>query len=210
MYEGVYDDLTQKQVEILLFIKSQIQKQGYPPTVRDICKGANIKSTSTVYNNLNTIEEKGYIKKDPVKTRALTIVDQEDDFLLAKKKTIDVPILGRVTAGTPILAVENIEDTYPVSIDLVKGHESFVLKVNGESMIDAGILDNDLVLVHRQSDADNGDIVVALLDDEATIKRFFREKDTIRLQPENQSMEPIYSKDVKILGKVHSLFRNTF
>lgn len=210
MYEEeMYDDLTQKQIEVLLFVKSEIQRQGYPPTVRDICKGANIKSTSTVHSYLNEIAEKGYIRKDPTKTRALEIIDKNDDFLLVKKKTVDIPIVGKVTAGEPILAVENIEDTYPVPFDLVDGHDAFILKVKGESMIDAGILDDDLVLVHKQSQAKNGDIVVALLnDEEATIKRFFKEDDTIRLQPENEFMDPIYSQNVKILGKVKTLFRN--
>lgn len=203
----MYEDLSQKQLEILLYIKSEIQRQGYPPAVREICKGVGLKSTSTVHAHLETLESKEYIRKDPSKPRAIEILDKNDDFLLTKKKTVDIPILGKVTAGTPILAVENIEDTYPVPLDLVEGHEVFMLKIRGESMIDAGILDGDLVLVKKQTTAKNGDIIVALLDDEATIKRFFKEKDTIRLQPENQSMEPIYSKDVIVLGKAINLFR---
>lgn len=203
----MYEDLTQKQIEILLYIKSEIQRQGYPPSVRDICKGVNLKSTSTVHSHLEKIESKGYIRKDPTKPRAIEILDKNDDFLLIQKKTIDVPILGRVTAGVPILAVENIEDTYPVPLDLVKDHDVFILKIQGESMIEAGILDGDLVLVKEQKSAINGDIVVALLDDEATVKRFFKEINRIRLQPENQFMEPIYTQDVTILGKVIGLFR---
>ncbi|MEY8415821.1 transcriptional repressor LexA [Tissierella praeacuta] len=203
----MYEDLTQKQIEILLYIKSEVQRQGYPPAVRDICKGVNLKSTSTVHSHLEKLESKGYIRKDPTKPRAIEILDRNDDFLLISKKTVDIPILGKVTAGTPILAVENIEDTYPVPLELVEGHDVFMLKIQGESMIDAGILDGDLVLVREQKSALNGDIVVALLEDEATVKRFFKEKDRIRLQPENQFMEPIYTKDVSILGKVIGLFR---
>lgn len=203
----MYEDLSQKQIEILLFIKSEIQRQGYPPAVRDICKGVNLKSTSTVHGHLERLEGKGFIRRDPTKPRAIEILDQEDDFLLARKKTVDIPILGQVTAGQPILAVENIEDTFPVAVELVEGHDVFFLKVKGESMIEAGILDGDLVLVQEQKSANNGDIVVALLEDEATVKRFYREKDTIRLQPENQFMEPIYTRNLIILGKVIGLFR---
>lgn len=203
----MYEDLSQKQMEILLYIKSELQRQGYPPAVREICKGVNLKSTSTVHGHLEKLEAKGYIRKDPTKPRALEILDREDDYLFIHKKTLDVPILGRVTAGAPILAVENIEDTYPVPLELVEGHDVFMLRVQGESMIEAGILDGDLVLVKEQSQAYNGDIVVALLGEEATIKRFFKEKNMIRLQPENQFMQPIYSKDVSILGKVIGLYR---
>lgn len=203
----MYEDLSQKQIEILLFIKSEIQRQGYPPAVRDICKGVNLKSTSTVHGHLEKLEGKRYIRRDPTKPRAIEILDQEDDFLLARKKTIDVPILGQVTAGQPILAVENIEDTFPVALEFVEGHDVFFLKIKGESMIEAGILDGDLVLVQEQKSANNGDIVVALLEDEATVKRFYIEKDTIRLQPENQFMEPIYTRDLTILGKIIGLFR---
>ncbi|MGO1469123.1 MAG: transcriptional repressor LexA, partial [Tissierella sp.] len=176
--------------------------------VREICKGVELKSTSTVHAHLEKLESKGYIRKDPTKPRAIEILDKNDDFLLTKKRTVDIPIVGKVTAGAPILAVENIEDTYPVPLELVEGNEVFMLKINGESMIDAGILDGDLVLIKEQSTAINGDIVVALLDDEATIKRFFKEENAIRLQPENQFMDPIYSKNVQILGKAIGLFRN--
>lgn len=203
----MYEDLTQKQIEILLYIKNEIQRQGYPPAVREICKGVNLKSTSTVHSHLEKLEMKGYIRKDPTKPRAIEILDKDDDFLLIRKKTVDIPIVGRVTAGSPILAMENIEDTYPVPLELVEGHDVFMLKVQGESMIDAGILDGDLVLVKEQKSALNGDIVVALLGEEATLKRFYKEKDSIRLQPENRYMEPIYSKEVSVLGKVIGLYR---
>lgn len=203
----MYEDLSQKQIEILLYIKSEIQRQGYPPAVRDICKGVSLKSTSTVHGHLEKLEAKGYIRKDPTKPRAIEILDREDDFLLARKKTVDIPIIGQVTAGLPILAVENIEDTFPVAVEFVEGHDVFFLRVKGESMVDAGILDGDLVLVQEQKNANNGDIVVALLDDAATVKRFYKEKDRVRLQPENQFMEPIYALDITILGKVIGLFR---
>lgn len=203
----MYDDLTQKQVEILLYIKNEIQRQGYPPAVREICKGVNLRSTSTVHGHLEKLESKGYIRKDPTKPRAIEILDQKDDFLLAHKKTVDIPILGKVTAGAPILAVENIEDTYPVPIEMVEGHDVFILKIQGESMIDAGILDGDMVLVQEQKQANNGEIVVAMIDDEATVKKFYKEDNRIRLQPENQFMEPIYTDDVQILGKVIGLYR---
>lgn len=203
----MYDDLSQKQIEILLYIKNEIQRQGYPPAVREICKGVNLKSTSTVHGHLEKLESKGYIRKDPTKPRAIEILDQEDDFLLARKKTVDIPILGRVTAGEPILAVENIEDTYPIPIEMVEGHDVFILKIQGESMIDAGILDGDMVLVQEQKYANNGEIVVAMMDDEATVKRFYKEDNRVRLQPENQFMEPIYSNQVQILGKVIGLYR---
>lgn len=203
----MYDDLTQKQVEILLYIKSEIQRQGYPPSVRDICKGVGLKSTSTVHSYLEKIESKGYIRKDPTKPRAIEILEKNDDPLLISKKTVDIPIVGKVTAGAPILAVENIEDTYPVPLELVEGHDVFMLKVQGESMIEAGILSGDLVLVKKQNSANNGDIVVALLEDEATVKTFYKEKDLIRLQPENQFMKPILTQEVSVLGKVIGLYR---
>ncbi|NLK42883.1 MAG: transcriptional repressor LexA [Tissierellia bacterium] len=203
----MYEDLNQKQIEILLYIKSEVQRQGYPPSVRDICRSLNLKSTSTVHSHLKKLEAKGYIRRDATKPRAIEILDRDDDFLLAPKKTVDVPILGRVTAGAPILAIENIEDTYPIPVELVKDDDVFILKIQGESMIDAGILDGDLVLVKEQKTANNGEIIVALIDEEATVKRFYKEKDRIRLQPENQYMEPIYTSDVTILGKVIGLFR---
>lgn len=203
----MYEDLTQKQIEILHFIKSHIQKHGYPPAVREICKGVDLKSTSTVHRHLEKLEEKGYIRKDPTKPRAIEILDRDDDSLFATKKTVDIPIVGKVTAGQPILAIEHIEDTFPVPIEIAQRGSLFMLRVRGDSMIEAGILNDDYVLVKQQNDAINGDIVVALIEDEATIKRFFKEEDHIRLQPENQSMSPILVKDVRILGKVIGLYR---
>lgn len=203
----MYEDLTQKQIEILYYIKNQVQKQGYPPSVREICKGVNLKSTSTVHNHLEKLEMKGYIRKDPTKPRAIEILDKDENSLFAPKKTVDIPIIGKVTAGQPILAVEHIEDTYPVPIDMAERGPLFILKVQGDSMINAGILNDDYVLVKQQNQAVNGDIVVALLEDEATIKRFFKEKDHIRLQPENESMSPILTKNVTVLGKVIGLYR---
>jgi len=202
----MYEDLSKKQTEVLLYLKKELMAKGYPPTVREICEGVNLRSPSSVHAHLNTLEHKGYIKKDPTKPRAIEILGWDSNFY-ESKKTIEVPIVGRVTAGLPILAVENIEDTFPLPIDDVEGHDAFMLKISGESMIEAGIMDGDLVLVHEQNHASNGDIVVALLGEEATVKRFFKEKDRIRLQPENQFMEPIYSKDVVILGKVKGLYR---
>ncbi|GFN36483.1 transcriptional repressor LexA [Tepidimicrobium xylanilyticum] len=203
----MYEDLNQVQFEILHFIKSQIQKNGYPPSVREICKGVNLKSTSTVHRHLEKLETKGYIRKDPTKPRAIEVLDKEEDSLFTSKKTVDVPILGKVTAGQPILAVEHIEDTFPVPIEIAERGPLFMLKIQGDSMVDAGILDGDYVLVKQQNDAINGDIVVALLGDEATVKRFYKEKDYIRLQPENEAMSPILAKEVTILGKVIGLYR---
>ena len=203
----MYEDLTQTQIEILHFIKNQIQIQGYPPAVREICKGVNLKSTSTVHRQLEKLEAKGYIRKDPTKPRAIEVLDRDDDSLFSPKKTIDIPIIGKVTAGQPILAVEHIEDTFPVPIEMAERGPLFMLRVQGESMIEAGIYNNDYVLVKQQNDAINGDIVVALLEDEATVKRFFKEKDYIRLQPENEAMSPILTKNVTVLGKVIGLYR---
>lgn len=203
----MYDDLTEKQIEILYFIKNQVQKQGYPPAVREICKGVDLKSTSTVHSHLEKLEMKGYIRKDPTKPRAIEVLDRDSDTLFAPKKTVDIPIIGKVTAGQPILAVEHIEDTFPVPMTMAERGPLFMLKIEGDSMIDAGILSNDYILVKQQNQAQNGEIVVALLEDEATIKRFFKEKDCIRLQPENEMMSPIMVKDVTIIGKVIGLYR---
>lgn len=203
----MFEDLSQKQIEILLYIKSEVQRQGYPPAVREICKGVGLKSTSTVHGHLEKLEDKGYIRKDPTKPRAIEIIDQDNDLLLGSKKTVDIPIIGKVTAGRPVLAVENIEDTMPIPYDLVKDKEVFILNVSGESMVNAGILDGDNVLVKKQEVAENGDIVVALLEDEATLKRFYKEEDHIRLQPENDFMEPILVTNVSIIGKVIAVYR---
>ncbi|NLV76644.1 MAG: transcriptional repressor LexA [Tissierellia bacterium] len=203
----MYEDLSQKQIEILHFIKNHIQRQGYPPSVREICKGVNLKSTSTVHRHLEILENKEYIRKDPTKPRAIEILNKDDDSLFTPKKTVDIPIIGKVTAGQPILAIEHIEDTFPVPIEIAERGSLFMLKVEGDSMIDAGIYSDDFVLVKQQNDANNGDIVVALIEDEATVKTFYKEKDHIRLQPENTSMEPILTNYVIILGKVIGLYR---
>lgn len=198
------DDLTPRQQEIFRFIKSEVLKKGYPPSVREIGYAVGLSSSSTVHGHLGKLEEKGYIRRDPTKPRAIELVHDRD---VARKEIINVPIVGRVTAGEPILAVENIEDFFPMPRDFANYEDVFMLKVRGDSMIGAGILDGDYVVVRQQSHAENGEIVVALLDDEATVKRFFREADHIRLQPENPSLAPIRSTDVQILGKVVGVFR---
>ncbi len=204
----MYEDLSSKQLKILEFIKKELQNKGYPPAVREICKAVDLKSTSTVHGHLERLEKKGYIRRDPTKPRAIEILDRDSNiFAFSRKEIVDVPIVGKVTAGEPILAVQNIEDTFPLPIDFVENDSVFMLKVKGESMIGAGILDGDFVLIKQQNTAMNGEIVVALLEEEATIKRFFKEKDHIRLQPENQFMEPIITKDVSILGKVTGVYR---
>ncbi|HVJ48993.1 transcriptional repressor LexA [Desulfitobacterium sp.] len=201
----MYPDLSQRQTEILSFIKQAIRRKGYPPSVREIGDAVGLMSSSTVHGHLQTLEDKGYIRRDPVKPRAIEVLDNSHDAI--EKKVVQVPIVGRVTAGQPILAQENIEDTFPLPLELVNDDQVFFLKVRGESMINAGILNGDLILVRQQSTAINGEIVVALIGDEATVKRFYREKTLIRLQPENSLMEPIYSQDVTILGKVIGVFR---
>ncbi|MGE5589146.1 MAG: transcriptional repressor LexA [Bacillota bacterium] len=200
------EGLTDRQQQILDYIKEQIRQKGYPPSVREIGESVGLSSSSTVHGHLARLEEKGYIRRDPTKPRAIEIT--EGDFYLTKHRTVNVPLVGRVTAGAPILAVENLEDSFPLPFELVRDEDVFMLAVRGESMIEAGILNGDYVIVRRQSDARNGDIVVALVgEEEATVKRFFREKDHIRLQPENRYMEPIIAQDVTILGKVIALFR---
>ncbi len=201
----MYEDLNTKQLEILNFIKSHVQTKGYPPSVREICKNVNLKSTSTVHNHLKNLEKKGYIKRDPTKPRAIEITNM--NYFNLNDNIVNVPIVGRVTAGQPILATENIEGIFPIPKNLAKNDNVFILKVQGNSMIDAGIYDDDYILVKQQNNADNGDIVVALINDEATVKRFFKEKNYIRLQPENQSMLPIYTRNIIVLGIVIGLFR---
>lgn len=208
----MYEDLNSSQIKILNYLKYQLQNKGYPPSVREICHAVDLKSTSTVHGHLAKLEQKGYIRKDPTKPRAIEILHSESnqDFKL-QKEIINVPIIGKVTAGEPILAVENIEDTFPLPIDFVdsKNHEIFILKIKGDSMIDAGIFDGDFIVVSQQSTAKNGDIVVALIDEEATVKRFFKEKNQIRLQPENKTMDPIYTSNASILGRVVGVYRKT-
>jgi len=207
MYEDLYEDLNEKQVEILHFIKSQIKKQGYPPAVREICTGVGLSSTSSVHGHLESLAAKGYIKKDPTKPRAIQVLDKGPDALFPPKKTIDIPVVGKIISGQPILTTEYIEDTFPVDVELAEKGPLFILKIEGNSMVEAGVLNGDYVLVKKQDQATNGDIVVALLGEKVAVKTFFKEKDYIRLQPENKSMSPIVSKDVTILGKVIALYR---
>ena len=197
-------DLSPRQRDILEIIKKEITLKGYPPSVREIGEAVGLTSSSTVHNHLTILEHKGYIRRDPTKPRAIEVLDSLSEF---SRKTVHVPVVGQVTAGEPILAVENIEDSFPIPYDMVKSDTVFMLHVKGESMIEAGILDGDLILVRQQSTANNVDIVVALMEDEATVKRFFKEKNAIRLQPENSHMAPIYTQNVSILGKVIGVFR---
>lgn len=194
-------DASEKKMQILDFIRREIDDKGYPPSVREICLAVGLKSTSTVHAHLNRLEEEGYIRRDATKPRALELTDT------ATVRGRSVPLVGRVTAGMPILAQQNIEEYYMLPQNLVGGDEVFILSVQGESMIEAGILDGDFVIVRRQSHAENGDIVVAVIDDEATVKRIFYEKTRVRLQPENSTMQPIYARDVTVLGRVIALFR---
>ena len=200
-----YGKISAKQQEILEYIKSEILNKGYPPSVRDICDAVHLKSTSSVHSHLETLEKNGYIRRDPTKPRAIEIID--DNFNLVRREVVNVPLLGTVAAGAPLLAVENVENYFPIPAEYVPNQEVFMLKVHGESMIEAGILDGDYVLVGRQSTARDGDMVVALIEDSATVKTFYKEKDYIRLQPENSTMEPIIVQDVMILGKVFGAIR---
>ena len=203
-----YEGLSDKQIQILQYIKNELTLRGYPPSIREICKAVGLSSTSSVHAHLNTLEEKGYIKKGTNKRRALELIDIDDICSdMPKKEIINLPIIGTVTAGSPILAVENIDDTLPISIDFVGNKESYVLKVKGDSMIEAGILHGDFVIVNSQHNAKNGDIVVALIGDEATVKTFYKEKDHIRLQPQNSAMDPILIKEPYILGVVKAVVR---
>jgi repressor LexA len=203
-----YEGLSDKQIQILQYIKDELTLRGYPPSIREICKAVGLSSTSSVHAHLNTLEEKGYIKKGTNKRRALELIDVDDICSnMPKKEIINLPIIGTVTAGSPILAVENIDDTLPISIDFVGNKESYVLKIKGDSMIEAGILHGDYVIVNSQHNAKNGDIVVALIGDEATVKTFYKEKDHIRLQPQNSSMDPILIKEPYILGVVKAVVR---
>ena len=214
------ESLTTRQKQILRYITKQIEEDGYAPSVREIGKAVGLSSTATVHCYLKKLEELGYIKKENQKGRTLRILKKENDLydpdkvgkepskaFYNKKEMVDVPVIGKITAGAPILAVENITDTFPIPLEFVGNSQSFMLVVRGESMIEAGILDGDLILVRRQNVAENGQIIVALIDDEATVKTFYKEKDYIRLQPENSTMDPIIVPDCRILGKVIGVFR---
>ncbi|MDP4180897.1 MAG: transcriptional repressor LexA [Bacillota bacterium] len=209
------DKQNEKQEKILEFINKEVSEKGYPPSVREICKAVGLRSTSTVHSYLEKLTKSGQIQKAPTKPRALKIINKknndnkrdEKDYY-PRKELVDIPIVGKVTAGQPILAVENIEDTFPLPVDFVQNSIAFMLKVQGDSMIEAGILDKDLVLVKQQSTANNGDIVVALIGDEATVKTFYKEKGYVRLQPENKYLDPIIVREnLSILGKVIGVFR---
>lgn len=197
--------ISAKQQEILDYIKSQILERGFPPAVRDICEAVHLKSTSSVHSHLETLEKNGYIRRDPTKPRAIEILD--DSFQMLRRETANVPIVGRVAAGEPLLAEQNIEDYFPIPTEFLPNNQTFLLKVRGESMINAGILDGDYVLVEQRQTASNGEMVVVLIEDGATVKTFYKEEGVIRLQPENDTMDPIIVQDVMILGKVIGVFR---
>ena len=208
-------ETTRKERAILKFIEEQVMDKGYPPSVREIGKAIGLSSTATVHAYLAKLEKQGFIKKEDKKGRTLKVIKgldgnpikKSNKNFYAQKELVDVPIIGKITAGQPILAVENVTDTFPIPIDFVGNSESFMLTVRGESMIEAGILDGDYILVKKQNDARNGEIVVALIGEEATVKTFYKEKDYIRLQPENSTMDPIIVPDCQILGKVAGVFR---
>lgn len=197
--------ISDKQAQILEYIKDQIMEKGYPPAVREICEAVHLKSTSSVHSHLATLEKRGYIRRDPTKPRAIEICD--DNFQMLRTETASLPVVGRVAAGEPILAEQNIESYFPVPAEYVPRGESFVLKVHGTSMINAGIMDGDYIFVNSCRNAENGEIIVALIDDSATVKRFYKENGHIRLQPENDEMEPIIVEDCQILGKVFGVYR---
>ena len=197
--------ISPKQKEILEYIKSQILERGFPPAVRDICEAVHLKSTSSVHSHLETLEKNGYIRRDPTKPRAIEILD--DSFNFMRREMVNVPIIGRVAAGEPILAEQNIENYFPIPMEYMPNNQTFILKVKGESMIYAGILDGDFVIVEQRSTARNGEMIVALIEDGATVKTFYKEDGYIRLQPENDTMDPIIVTDVQIIGKVIGTFR---
>ncbi|MCM1027487.1 MAG: transcriptional repressor LexA [Roseburia sp.] len=200
-----YGKITPKQQEILDYIKDEILKKGYPPTVREICETVRLKSTSSVHSHLETLEKNGYIRRDPTKPRAIEICDE--GFQMVRTEMVSIPVVGNVAAGQPILAEENIQEYFPVPADVVPRGESFILNVRGESMINAGIFDGDRVFVNACNTANNGEIVVALIDDSATVKTFYRENGYVRLQPENDNMDPIIVDNCQILGKVYGVLR---
>ncbi|MBO1510301.1 transcriptional repressor LexA [Metabacillus bambusae] len=201
--------LSKRQQDILSFIKDEVQKKGYPPSVREIGEAVGLASSSTVHGHLARLESKGLIRRDPTKPRAIEILEEEETLHIPRSKVVNVPVIGKVTAGLPITAIENVEEYFPLPDRYVNDEEHvFMLEIMGESMIEAGILDGDMVIVRQQQTANNGDIVVAMTEeDEATCKRFFKEKDYIRLQPENSTMDPIILRNVSILGKVIGVYR---
>jgi len=204
----MYSDLSKQQIAIFNFIKAEVKKKGYPPSVREICNAVGLKSTSTVHGHMTKLESKGYIRRDSTKPRAIELlVQDEEDSLDFNPATTYVPVIGSVTAGQPILAVENIEDRFPLPAEYVANGDYFMLKVSGDSMIEAGILDKDFVIVKQQNSAANGEVVIAMIDDSATVKTFYKEKSHIRLQPENAALDPIIVDDVAILGIVKGVFR---
>ncbi len=200
-----YGKITKKQSEILEYIKEEILKRGYPPAVREICEAVSLKSTSSVHSHLETLEKNGYIKRDSTKPRAIEIVD--DSFQMVRREMTSIPILGEVAAGQPLLAQENIEGYFPIPMDMAPNSDLFILKVKGESMINVGIYDGDQIFVEQTNVARNGEIIVALVDDSATVKTFYKERNHIRLQPENDTMDPIIVPDCQILGRVFGVFR---
>lgn len=200
-----YGKISAKQREILEYIKQEILNRGYPPAVREICEAVQLKSTSSVHSHLETLEKNGYIRRDPTKPRAIEIID--DNFNLTRREVVNVPMVGKVAAGQPLLAVENISNYFPIPAEFMPNEETFMLQVKGESMINAGIFDGDNILVQKQSTARNGDMVVALVEDSATVKTFYKEDGHYRLQPENDSMDPIIVPECQILGKVFGVFR---
>lgn len=200
-----YGKITNKQQEILEYMKEQILQKGYPPAVREICEAVHLKSTSSVHSHLETLEKNGYIKRDPTKPRAIEICDES--FQMVRTEMVSLPVIGNVAAGQPILAEENIQSYFPVPAGIVPKGDAFILNVRGDSMINAGVFNGDQVFVHACSTAQNGDMVVALIDDSATVKTFYREDGHIRLQPENDQMDPIIVDDCQILGRVFGIFR---
>lgn len=204
------EELSKRQQSILQFIINEIKSKGYPPSVREIGKAVGLKSPASVHSHLKTLEKLNYLRRDPAKPRAIEVIfNNNDQKSKSDKEMINIPVVGKVTAGAPILAEENVEDYFPVPVSYLKvgNNDLFMLKVSGDSMVEAGILNGDYVIAEKQSYAENNEIVIALLEEEATVKRFFKEKNHIRLQPENPAYEPIISKNVKILGKVTGLFR---
>lgn len=200
-----YGKISAKQREVLEFIKAQILDKGYPPAVREICDAVGLKSTSSVHSHLETLEKNGYIRRDPTKPRAIEILD--DSFNLVRREIVNVPVIGSVAAGQPIMAEENITGYFPLLSEDMPSGQAFMLKVSGDSMINAGIFDGDRIIVRRQETAENGDIVVALIDDSATVKTYYKEDGHYRLQPENDTMDPIITDSVTILGKLAGLYR---